>query len=415
MLAYFPTGLYSKGRAVIFLEANNLAYQTAQETAEAWGVTKRYVNLCIECGRVPGALKVGKIWLVPKGTEKPSGQSHLAPPPPYSLADDVAYMVKAIHTPAPHDAPDSIVQTAGEERLRRIHEGALAYARGDFEQVKRRYLQHRGDDAARLCASAIAIAAAMSTGDYGLFLEIEAFLKDAARADSGPEVTAFAELALATAHLSAMAPDMIPGWLKEGDFTALPPQARPDAAYKRAKYFQCLGQFEPMLTVAQTALSLGDSRLGLSFSDTYLRLMCGVACFALGRAEEARRWLLDAMRRNLPHGYITPFAEVIPLFGGMVEQCLKQEFPERYDAVIGQWKRTFANWLTFHNRFTKDNITLILTLREYEMALMVARRVPYEKVAEQFHLTRGSLKNAMQIVYGKLCVNNRAELSKLIL
>lgn len=63
----------------------------------------------------------------------------------------------------------------------------------------------------------------------------------------------------------------------------------------------------------------------------------------------------------LPHGFITPFAELVSDFGGLMEQCLEEAFPACFDAVIEQWKRTVKNWVTFHNHFTKDNITLILS------------------------------------------------------
>lgn len=62
-------------------------------------------------------------------------------------------------------------------------------------------------------------------------------------------------------------------------------------------------------------------------------------------------------------------------FRRLVEQCLEREFPEYRDAIVGQWSRTVKNWISFHNRFTKDNITFMLTLREYQISLMVARHV----------------------------------------
>jgi hypothetical protein len=51
---------------------------------------------------------------------------------------------------------------------------------------------------------------------------------------------AYAELALAAAVISCIAPNMAPDWLKEGDFSALAPLARPYALYLRAKYLLCL-------------------------------------------------------------------------------------------------------------------------------------------------------------------------------
>ena len=80
-----------------------------------------------------------------------------------------------------------------------------------------------------------------------------------------------------------------------------------------------------------------------------------------------------------------------------------------------QWERTWKNWIIFHNQFTKDNITLILSLREYHLAVLVARRVPYAKIAKQYGISVGRLKNIMLEIREKLFLSNREELEKFIL
>ncbi len=393
-------------------------YKTVKEAAQAWGVTKRWVNMCIADGRVPGVVRMGSMWLIPCRTEKPGDLSGPARAPERSLSSDLEYAVTATHTSATADDPYAVLDTVSEERLRRIHEGALAYARGDFERTMLCFRQNEGDGAAQLCAASLTIAAAISTGDYPLYVEIESFLKNIIQTNGNSDVSAFAELALAGAYLGAMAPKMIPAWLKDGDFNALPSQARPDAAYKRAKYFQCVGDYKSMLAIAQTARVFCHVEHEISFPDTYLTLLCAAACFVLGDEGGAELYLLDAMKRNLPHGFITPFAELIPLFGGLIEKLLEREYPDRAGAVLGQWRRTFTNWITFHNRFTKDNITKILPLRDYEMALLAARGVPYAKIAEHFNISEGRLKNIMHEICEKLFISGRSrrkELAKFIL
>ena len=129
------------------------------------------------------------------------------------------------------------------------------------------------------------------------------------------------------AAVSIAAPAMAPEWLKAGDFGAIIMPARPNAVYLRAKYFHCTGNLEAMLASAQTALALGVSEQGLTMTDIYLRVTCAVACYSLGRTEEARQWLTEAMQICLPHGFIAPFAEVVTSMGGLVEQTLEQSFP----------------------------------------------------------------------------------------
>jgi DNA-binding CsgD family transcriptional regulator len=245
---------------------------------------------------------------------------------------------------------------------------------------------------------------------------VEKFFKDIIKSNADDEVTVFTELCLSTAYVSGVALNMVPDWMKNGDFSFLHPKAKIDAAYKRAKYFQNLGKFESMLSVAETALALcGSSSQGIAFHDIYFRVLCAWACFALKREDKAKRWLRDAIEIALPNGFLTPFAESVQVFGGLLERCLEQDYPESCDAIVKQWRSTFTNWLVFHNRFSKDNITLILTLREYQIAMLAARRVPYKKIAEQQCISISRVKSIISVIYGKLFISNRDRLAEYIL
>ena len=46
-------------------------YMTLKETAEKWNVTPRQVNYLCSAGRIPGAVKLARVWLVPKNADKP--------------------------------------------------------------------------------------------------------------------------------------------------------------------------------------------------------------------------------------------------------------------------------------------------------------------------------------------------------
>ena len=46
-------------------------YMTLKEAAEKWGVTPRRVNYYCAGGRIPGAVKMAGVWLLPKTAEKP--------------------------------------------------------------------------------------------------------------------------------------------------------------------------------------------------------------------------------------------------------------------------------------------------------------------------------------------------------
>ena len=50
---------------------SEMDYMTLKEAAEKWGVTPRRVNYYCAGGRIPGAVKMAGVWLIPKTAEKP--------------------------------------------------------------------------------------------------------------------------------------------------------------------------------------------------------------------------------------------------------------------------------------------------------------------------------------------------------
>ncbi|MDD4494482.1 MAG: hypothetical protein PHV32_09085 [Eubacteriales bacterium] len=395
---------------------------SAIEASERWGVSLRQVQRLLADNRIPHAKKYGRSWMIPIGAEKPDNPRKVKNAPGQSPAFELAHLIEATSVSMPARNPDAILKIVKEEKSRLQYESELAYLRGNFAHTMRCFNKTEGDEAAKLRMSLAAVAAAISLGDYPAYLKIEAYLKGFvgigcgfAGKGCGSESSAIAELALASAAVSVAAPKMIPKWLSEGDFSAFPVQVKPPyMLYLRARYLMCIGKYEIALAVAQTALTFCTQKSGITLPEIYLLVVCALACHFLGRGNEAKHRLLEAMRIALPYGFITPFAESVSDFGGLVEQCLEEEFSACCDAVISQWKRTVKNWITFHNHFAKDNITSILSLREYHLAQLVAQHVPYAKIAKQFSISVGRLKNIMLEIYEKLFISSRDELAQYV-
>lgn len=56
----------------MYLAGGNMEYMTLKEASEKWGVPARRVNYYCAAGRIPGAVKMATIWLIPKQAEKPA-------------------------------------------------------------------------------------------------------------------------------------------------------------------------------------------------------------------------------------------------------------------------------------------------------------------------------------------------------
>lgn len=91
-----------------------MEYQGIREVAEAWGVSSRRVQrLCSE-GRVEGARKFGRAWMIPVGAPKPSRPRRMPSEPFVPVAPSPACAGSAHADDAGHvDGP------AGEARCER--------------------------------------------------------------------------------------------------------------------------------------------------------------------------------------------------------------------------------------------------------------------------------------------------------
>ena len=52
---------------------------TTSDAAKLWGITTRRVQILCDNGKVDGAFRMGKTWIIPKGTTKPiDGRTKIA-------------------------------------------------------------------------------------------------------------------------------------------------------------------------------------------------------------------------------------------------------------------------------------------------------------------------------------------------
>lgn len=54
-------------------------YMTLKEASEKWGVSSRQINYYCTDGRIPGAVKMAGVWLIPKEAEKPKDRRYRSP------------------------------------------------------------------------------------------------------------------------------------------------------------------------------------------------------------------------------------------------------------------------------------------------------------------------------------------------
>jgi len=59
------------------LGGDAMVFMTAKETAKAWGITPRRVQVLCAEGRISGAWRLGNAWAIPISTKKPHDERTL--------------------------------------------------------------------------------------------------------------------------------------------------------------------------------------------------------------------------------------------------------------------------------------------------------------------------------------------------
>lgn len=166
---------------------------------------------------------------------------------------------------------------------------------------------------------------------------------------------------------------------------------------------------------AKIACSVYADEETFSHLDIYFALLCAVAANALNDADTALLYIDRAAKLAIPHGFLAPLAEYLPGLGGLMERYLEREYPQKLQAVLKLAPRLWKSWMDFHNKYTRDNITTILSPQEYHVALLLSRGATYRDAAERLHLSQGRIRNIASDIYGKLYVRNKREMAAFIL
>ena len=51
-------------------------YMTLKEASERWGISSRQINYYCTDGRIPGAVKMAGVWLIPKNADNPADRRY---------------------------------------------------------------------------------------------------------------------------------------------------------------------------------------------------------------------------------------------------------------------------------------------------------------------------------------------------
>lgn len=402
---------------------------TVKQAAEKWGVTPRRVQgLCKE-GKIKGAIRWERTWMIPDHAVLPSTNKGEEPHMPMPKKSPFLDMT-GIYNEAGM-AEESATLLENNKEAHELFQAQIAYRRGEIERVydKARYfLSAHSGFYAILGGGMLLAQCAIWRGDVRLWNEAKRHICQApCNTSTEREIVS---LTLAIIDSSIYDNKDYPQWFTRGNFEVLPSDAHP-----AAKVFYIKHLFMAAFAVASKELELeGVSGLALMkmipntiepfitqarvdktvIPEIFLRLSCAVAYHYSGQRELAISHIDKAIALALPDGLYGILVEYVRHFDGLLEERIALVDPS-CELIVKELYRTYSiGWArlsgTVRNRYIATN----LTSREREIAKLVAFGFTTKEIAAMLYISESTVKQTVLRVVQKTGVKDRSEFSSIL-
>lgn len=177
-------------------------------------------------------------------------------------------------------------------------------------------------------------------------------------------------------------------------------------AYLGGEYGRCVG-------CAENALAMRQERYPIS--ELYLSMVTTMGWINLKDSDRAEKWFAHGWDLARPDGLIEGIAEHHGLLQGVLEKCMREDYPDDLARIL---KVTYAfsyGWRRLHNPETGDDVADDLTTTEFSIAMLACRDWSNDQIAAHMGVSKGTVKNRLSSVYAKLGITSRSELAQYML
>lgn len=398
-------------------------YWKIDEVAQAWGISQRRIQtLCAE-GKIKGAARFGRAWMIPKGTQKPvDGRTKAVmaakdePNMPMPRKTPFLHMTNLYHTPG--CAEKTIEGLAENHEAQTLFAAEIAYSRGQIDKVyeSANYLleKHSGFYAV-LSAGMLLAQCAIWRGDLNMWRKAKIHISEAnAKDDTDREI-----ISLCICAVDSMLYDVkeFPDWFKIGCFEFLHKDSLPAAKVYYAKYIYASGHGVASKTVELEGVT-GLALMGLLpatiepmisqamadntvIAEIYLRLTCAVAYHFTKNDTQAIRHVDRAIALALPDKFYGLLAEYCRTIGGLIEMRLKAVDEAAWEAVSQLFRVYIENWSKLGSKITGRQVIANLSKQQREVARLAAFKLSDAEIGARLHMSISGVKQAIRTVKQK--------------
>ncbi len=397
-------------------------YISIDEAAKKWGLSKRFVQLLCSNGRIEGATRLGRAWMIPKNAKKPiDGRTKAARAKkdvdmPLPRKTPFLYMSDLYHAPGTADAVGESLAYNHEAQV--LFEAEVAYSRGQIDKVydSANYLlsKHSGFYAV-LSAGMLLAMCAIWKGDLEMWRRAKVHIAEApAQNDYDRDAM---QLSISAVDIMLYNVESFPDWFKIGCFEPLHTDAYPAAKVYYAKYLYALGYavatgdlklegvvglyvmssaiytIEPMICWAKERKTV--------MSEIYLRMTCAAVYHNSGNDTQAIRHIDRAIALALPDKLYGVLAEYCRALDTLIEKRLSAIDENAWNEVKRLHKCYNEGWSKLAGNIRGQNIITTLSAKEREVAKLAAFGLSNQEIADKLHISLSAVKQAVRIVTEK--------------
>ena len=392
------------------------------EAAKRWGLSKRFVQVLCANGRIDGATRLGRAWMIPHNAKKPiDGRTKTARAKrdadmPLPRKTPFLYMTDLYHTPGTADAVGESLAYNHEAQV--LFEAEVAYSRGEIDKVyeSANYLlgKHSGFYAV-LSAGMLLAMCAVWKGDINMWRRAKIHISEApAKCEYDRDTM---QLAISAVDIMLYNVQSFPKWFQIGCFEPIHKDAYPAAKVYYAKFLYAVAY-----SVATGALKLPGAE-GLYvmtsvpytlepmicwanekntvMSEIYLRLTCAAVYHNYGNDTQAIRHIDQALSLALPDKFYGVLAEYCRALDSLMEKRLSLVDEEAWKEVKSLYKTYNEGWSKLSGAVRGKNILTTLSDKEREIAKLAAFKMSNQEIADNLNLSLPVVKQAIRIISEK--------------
>ncbi len=407
---------------------------TAQQVAEKWKMTVRNVQDLCKRGRIPGAERKGRDWMIPADAQRPiDGRSKAGKAAKENSALHQTLIRKApfldmtdLYT-KPGSADEVIESLADHPEAQALFAAEIAYSRGQIDKVyeyARFFLDsHSGFYAVNAGGMLLALAA-MWRGDINLYREAKIHITEApAKTDTDREIMA---LSLACIDSSVRDVSQYPEWFQRGQFEYLHPDSHAAAKVFYIKYLlvfaqeMAKGEFKlpdvtgmglmksiPYITEPLISRVVAEQ---LVIPEIYLRLLVAIVYHQIGDEASAIKHVDKAIALALPDNLLGILAEHRRQFDYLLDDRLELADPSACKRYKVLHKGLLEGWTKLHNSLLSRTVLNALTIHQREIARLAAFGYSNAEIGARLHITEAAVKKAVYEAMNKAGADKREEL-----